>query len=96
MKTDITRYALGLALAFVAGTALAQVDYPSKPLRIIVGNTPGSTVDLVARKLGEALGTNWGQPVVIVNQPGAGGLLGSQTIAQAQKDGHTLGFYGNT
>lgn len=100
MKTSVRSRLTGVAFALCVGLlsmqVFAQADYPSRPLRIIVANTPGSTVDLVARKLGEGLGLTLGQPVVIINQPGAGGLLGSQTIAQAPKDGYTLGFYGNT
>lgn len=100
IKTGFRRWVLAatiplLSVSFLAD-ALAQADFPSRPLRIVVANTPGSTVDLVARKLGEGLGVALGQPVVIVNQPGAGGLVGSQTIAQAPRDGYTLGFYGNT
>lgn len=85
-----------VVFGFVIGSAMAQSDFPNKPLRIIVANTPGSTVDLVARHLGERMTASLGQPFVIVNQPGAGGLLGSQSVAQAPKDGYTLGFYGNT
>ena len=92
--------AAAAALLAIAGAnstnAIAQSDYPNKPLRIVVANTPGSTVDLVARHLGERLQASLGQPVVIVNQPGAGGIVGSQTIATSPKDGYTLGFYGNT
>jgi tripartite-type tricarboxylate transporter receptor subunit TctC len=77
------------------GSVYAQT-FPNKPIRIVVANTPGSTVDLVARHLAERLQPSLGQPIVILNQPGAAGLVGSQTIAQAPKDGYTLGFYGNT
>jgi tripartite-type tricarboxylate transporter receptor subunit TctC len=84
------------ALATLAAFAHAQSDYPNHPLRIVVANTPGSTVDLIARHLAERLTATMGQPIVILNQPGAGGLVGAQTIAQAPKDGYTLGFYGNT
>ena len=84
---------LAMALAGFGACAAAQSDYPNRPVRIIVANTPGSTVDLIARKLGDGLAQALGQPVVIVNQPGAGGLLGQQAIAQAAKDGYTLGFY---
>ncbi len=82
--------------SMVAPHVFAQSDFPVKPLRIIVANTPGSTVDLVARHLGERMQATLGQPVVIVNQPGAGGIVGAQTIAQSPRDGYTLGFYGNT
>lgn len=98
--TRTIRLASALTLFLLAATALpiahAQADYPSKPMRIVVANTPGSTVDLVARHLGERLHAALGQPIVILNQPGAAGLVGSQTIAAAAKDGYTLGFYGNT
>lgn len=90
------RAALVGAVGWVALPVLAQSDYPNKPLRIVVANTPGSTVDLVARHLGERITARLGQPVVIANQPGAGGLVGAQTIAQSPRDGYTLGFYGNT
>lgn len=92
----IRRVAPMLLACLVATQALAQSEFPARPMRIIVANTPGSTVDLVARHLGERMQTTLGQPVVIVNQPGAGGIVGAQTIAQSPKDGYTLGFYGNT
>ena len=82
--------------AAAAPAALAQADFPNRPMRIVVANTPGSTVDLVARHLSERMTATLGQPIVILNQPGAGGIVGAQTIAQAAKDGYTLGFYGNT
>lgn len=87
---------LATASCLAPGLAQAQTDFPAKPLRIVVANTPGSTVDLVARHLGERMSGALGQPIVIVNQPGAAGLVGSQTVAQSPKDGYTLGFYGNT
>ena len=97
-RTTILRAiaALFVVLSIGATHAQAPSDFPNKPLRIIVANTPGSSVDLVARNLGERMQATLGQPVVIVNQPGAGGIIGSQTIAQSPKDGYTLGFYGNT
>lgn len=85
-----------MALGLAVGSAVAQADFPSKPMRIVVANTPGSSVDLVARHLAERMTSSTGQPIVILNQPGAGGLVGSQTVAQAAKDGYTMGFYGNT
>jgi len=85
-----------VSAALVPTAGFAQSDYPNKTIRIVVANTPGSTVDLVARHLAERLQSSLGQPIVILNQPGAAGLVGSQTIAQAPKDGYTLGFYGNT
>lgn len=95
-RRALVRLLLPACAALVATHALAQADFPNKPLRMIVANTPGSTVDLVGRHLGERLASTLAQPVVIVNQPGAAGIVGSTTIAQAAKDGYTLGFYGNT
>ena len=90
------RHVLILALA-VAGAASAQSgDYPSRPLRMIVPNSTGSSVDLVARKLSERLSAALGQPIIVLNQAGAGGLVGSQALAQSPKDGYTIGFVGNT
>ena len=88
--------ALFILAAAAAPAALAQADFPNRPMRIVVANTPGSTVDLVARHLSERMTATLGQPIVVLNQPGAGGIVGAQTIAQAAKDGYTLGFYGNT
>lgn len=85
-----------LLLAFLLAPAGAQSDFPSRPLRIIVANTPGSTVDLIARRLAEGLTTTLSQPIVILNHPGAGGIIGQQMLAQSAKDGYTLGFYGST
>ena len=81
----IRRAAPMLLACLVTHQALAQTDFPARPMRIIVANTPGSTVDLVARHLGERMQATLGQPVVIVNQPGAGGIVGAQTIAQSAK-----------
>ena len=83
-------------LLLIATPVIAQSDFPSRAVRILVANTPGSTVDLIARKLGEGLTATLGQPIIILNHPGAGGLVGQQMLAQSPKDGYTLGFYGNT
>ena len=83
-----------LALSAIAGgitpTALAQATYPSKPIRIIAPVQPGGGVDLVARTIGERIGKALGQPVVIENQSGGGGIVGSQATARAAPDGYTL------
>ena len=63
---------------------------------MIVPNSTGSSVDLVARKLSERLSAALGQPIIVLNQAGAGGLVGSQALAQSPKDGYTIGFVGNT
>jgi tripartite-type tricarboxylate transporter receptor subunit TctC len=77
--------ALGLAQA-----ARAQSAFPSKPLRLVVPNAAGGAADLTARTVGQKLGEILGQPVVIDNKPGAGGVVAGEMVAKAVPDGHTL------
>jgi tripartite-type tricarboxylate transporter receptor subunit TctC len=83
--------ALVLAFALAGGTA-AQEKWPAKPIRMIVPFPPGSSPDLVARMLNDRLGAALGQPVVVENRPGAGGMVGTGAVAQAAPDGHTIGL----
>ncbi|HEV7799765.1 MAG TPA: tripartite tricarboxylate transporter substrate binding protein [Burkholderiales bacterium] len=73
----------------VSGAAHSQ-SYPSKPVRIEVGYTPGGGVDTTARMVGQALGDLWGSPVVIENRPGAAGNVATEYTAKAPPDGFTL------
>ena len=82
-------FAAALCAAFATG-ALAQGAYPTKPIKIIAPVQPGGGVDLVARQVGERLSKALGQPVVIENQSGGGGIVGSQATARAAPDGYTL------
>jgi len=81
-----------LSMLVAAGLAsVANADqYPSRPVTIIVPLTAGTTVDVVARIYGEAVGKQLGQPVVILNKPGAGGMLAAQSTATATPDGYTI------
>jgi tripartite-type tricarboxylate transporter receptor subunit TctC len=78
--------------------ALAQPDYPSKPIRLIVPLAPGGTGDTLARLTGDLLSASLGQSTVVDNRPGANGTIGMELVAQAAPDGYTLlsGSSGNT
>jgi tripartite-type tricarboxylate transporter receptor subunit TctC len=68
----------------------AAQDYPSRPVTIVVGYTPGATSDLVARTIGERLNAAWGQSVIVDNLSGVGGNIAAAYVARAQPDGYTL------
>lgn len=84
---------LACALAGTAGLSSpswAQADYPNRPIRMIVPFTAGSTTDVIGRTVAEQLEKQLGQPVVVENRPGAGGVLGATTVASAAGDGYTV------
>ena len=83
-----------IATAASHGTALAQQPYPSKPIRIIVPFPPGGSIDPVARMLAPKLAETFGQQVVVDNRPGANGAIGTELLAKAPPDGHTLVLLG--
>jgi tripartite-type tricarboxylate transporter receptor subunit TctC len=84
--------ALLLGLCAPAGLALAQSDYPSRPIRLIVPYPPGGTADAMARALGQELTAAWGQAVVVDNRPGASTIIGADIAARSPPDGYTLLF----
>ena len=86
------RFFFILFLSFlVTHLALAiPVDYPNKPVKIIVPVAPGGGVDLVARTIADRLTKALGQSFIVENQSGGGGAIGSQTVARASSDGYTL------
>lgn len=81
---------LAVVLAALALDASAQTAYPSKPIRMIIGLSPGGSTDLMARAIGARLTTAWGQQVVTDNRTGANGIVASQIVAKASPDGYTL------
>jgi tripartite-type tricarboxylate transporter receptor subunit TctC len=78
------------ALLIAAGATPSLAEYPDRPIQIIVPYTPGGTVDILARALGARLTAAWGQPVVVLNKPGAGGSIGADAAAKSAPDGYTL------
>jgi tripartite-type tricarboxylate transporter receptor subunit TctC len=78
----------GAALA--CASASAQGTFPSAPVHILVPYPPGGAVDIIARTLGDELGRQWGQSIIIENRPGAGGVIASQALVKSQADGYTL------
>src|SRR5216684_2177530 len=77
------------AILCAAGIAFAQ-DYPTKPIRVIVPLTPGSGADIAGRIVAKYLGDAFKQPVLVENRPGAGGIIGTQAMLNADADGYTL------
>ncbi|NML15931.1 tripartite tricarboxylate transporter substrate binding protein [Azohydromonas caseinilytica] len=89
LKTIGRGLAAAGALALAAG-AQAQANFPSKPITIVVPASPGGAIDIAARLIGARFTAAWGQPVTIENKGGAAGMLGSDFVAKAAPDGHTL------
>jgi len=83
----------GLALLLGIAPALAQ-NYPSKPIRILIAQAPGSATDTISRVVGHRLSEALGQPIVVEARPGAGGAVGAEAAAKSAPDGYTL-FMGN-
>ena len=79
----------GMLLMLAAGLCQAQ-GFPSRPVRIVVPQTPGGASDALARIVGQKLSEKWSQPVVIENRAGAGGNIGMDVVAKAPGDGYTL------
>src|SRR5688572_17364941 len=88
------RFAIASVTAIMAastvGAAEAQRRYPERPVRFVVGFSPGSATDITARMVGPRLSEMWGQPVVIENRSGAGGAIATTAVSRAAPDGYTL------
>jgi len=84
-----------IGLALLVSPAIAQSNWPDKPIKLVVGFTPGSATDVTARMFGQRFGEAWGQPVVVDNVAGNSGAIGTDKVAKAPPDGYTLMWAGN-
>ena len=96
------RATLGLAAGFALAmtgllpSAAAAADYPTKPITMLVGYGPGGQTDLIARAAAKVLSDQLGQPVNVVNKPGAGGAVAANELKSAKNDGYTVLFHSNS
>lgn len=91
MKKIILRL-LTLCCAMLPALAFSADPWPSKPIRIVVTFAPGGTSDVLSRAIAPELSKALGQPVVVVNKPGANSIIGTQEVAKSAPDGHTIGL----
>src|SRR5438552_15904390 len=84
---------LAVMLLLLAGAraAFAQANYPDRPIKMIVPLAAASAVDVAARIVTQKMADNMGQQFVILNLPGASGLIGAEQVARAEPDGYTIG-----
>jgi tripartite-type tricarboxylate transporter receptor subunit TctC len=82
--------AAAFAFCLAANTLASAQNYPSSPIRIVVGFGPGSTADILARLVGKQMEIKLGQPVIVENRPGNSSMLAADAVARAEKDGYTL------
>ncbi|MSP96594.1 MAG: tripartite tricarboxylate transporter substrate binding protein [Betaproteobacteria bacterium] len=92
MKSSRGRILAGVLTASIGCGAceVGAAEYPVRPVRIVVPSTPGGALDLLARAVGPVLMEKWKQQIVIDNRAGAGGIIGTEIVAKAAPDGHTL------
>jgi len=90
MMSAVARAVAVMMLACTTGTAHAQKDYPTRPVRLLVGSPPGGATDTLARILAPRLSEGLGQQVVVDNRPGAAQLIAAELAARAQPDGYTI------
>lgn len=82
--------AMASTAALCTGTAVQAQAYPTKPIRMVVPFAAGGATDVLARVIGQKMAAGLGQPVIIDNKPGAAGIIGTEAVAKAPPDGHTI------
>ena len=87
----VLTFLLGLLVILgLPAAAVAEADYPSRPVRIVVGFGPGSAADLTARVLAQRLSKTMGQQFIVENKPGGGSTVAAEQVVRGPKDGYTL------
>jgi tripartite-type tricarboxylate transporter receptor subunit TctC len=94
MKTPWTTLLAVATLSLCAAAAMAQGDWPSKPIRIVVPTPAGGAYDKIIRPVAQDISATLKQPIVIDNRPGAGNIVGTALVAKAAPDGYTFGMTG--
>ncbi|HUQ73265.1 MAG TPA: tripartite tricarboxylate transporter substrate binding protein [Burkholderiales bacterium] len=92
----ILTFARIAVLALFAASPAAAQNYPSKPIRIVIAQAPGSATDVISRVVGNRMSETLGQPIVIETRPGAGGVVGTEAAARSAPDGYTLFMANNS
>ena len=87
------KFLFALAASSFALSSFAQADWPNKPIQIIVTFAPGGTSDVLARAIAPDLSKALGQPVLVVNKPGANSTIATREVARAAPDGYTIGLF---
>jgi tripartite-type tricarboxylate transporter receptor subunit TctC len=90
MKRAFHAVLAALAISQFAAVANAADPFPTRPVRIVVGFSPGTTSDVFARMIGQKLAEKWGQSVLVENRDGAAGSIGADAVARSAPDGYTL------
>jgi tripartite-type tricarboxylate transporter receptor subunit TctC len=93
MMREAAIIAAGVAAVLSGAAGAAAQGYPERVVQIIVPATPGSSADILGRVLADGMAAQFGKPVIVVNKPGANGVLGTADVARANPDGYTL-FHG--
>jgi len=91
-RTIISGVFTGLLLSVGLVSVVQAQNFPTKPIRLIVPFAPGGSTDIIARAVGDALGRQLGQPVIVENKAGGGGSVGALEVMRASKDGYTIGM----